>query len=122
RINVLEDGSTEVIVRNGQAEVYNKEIGTIDIKKGRRAIIEEPDYYKIAKLEDKDDWDRWNDRRDDDLFSRVDTYRSSRYVPAALPGVYDLDYYGEWLETPDYGWVWSPRNVALGWAPYRAGY
>lgn len=123
RINVRDDGSTEVIVRQGQAEVYNQELGTIVVKKGRRAIIEGQDFYQLAKLEDKDNWDRWNDRRDDELVSRIsDSNRGARYVPSSIAGVYDLDYYGDWIETPEYGWVWSPRGVAGGWAPYRAGY
>lgn len=123
RVNVRDDGTTEVIVRRGQAEVYNQEIGAIVVKKGRRAVIEGRDnFYQISRLEEKDSWDKWNDRRDDDLFSRVDSYRSTRYVPASIPGVYDLDRYGDWVETPDYGWVWAPRGVATGWAPYRAGY
>ncbi|MFN0085230.1 MAG: DUF6600 domain-containing protein, partial [Blastocatellia bacterium] len=123
RVDVRDDGTTEVIVRRGQAEVYNQEIGAIVVKKGRRAIIEGRDnFYQITRLEEKDSWDRWNDRRDDDMFSRVDSYRSTRYVPASIPGVYDLDRYGDWVESPDYGWVWAPRGVAAGWAPYRAGY
>jgi hypothetical protein len=123
RVNVRDDGTTEVIVRRGQAEVYNQEIGTIVVKKGRRLVIEGRDnFYQIARLEDKDNWDRWNDRRDDDLFARADSYRSTRYVPVGIPGVYDLDYHGDWINTPDYGWVWSPRSVASGWAPYRDGY
>ncbi|MGH9934912.1 MAG: DUF6600 domain-containing protein, partial [Blastocatellia bacterium] len=123
RINVRDDGATEVIVRQGQADVYSQEIGTVIVKKGRRMIVEgRDDAYQITKLEDKDSWDRWNDRRDDDLFSRADTYRSARYVPVSIPGVYDLDNYGEWIETSDYGWAWSPRGVASDWAPYRDGY
>jgi hypothetical protein len=123
RINVRDDGTTEVIVRRGQAEVYNQEIGTVVVKKGRRLIIEgRDDFYQITKLEDKDSWDRWNDRRDDDMLARADNNRSARHVPVAIAGVYDLDYYGDWIETPDYGWVWSPRGVPGGWAPYRHGY
>lgn len=33
RINVRDDGSTEVIVRQGQAEVYSQEIGAVVVKK-----------------------------------------------------------------------------------------
>lgn len=122
RVNVRDDGTTEFIVRRGQAEVYNQEIGTITVKQGRRIVIDGRDanYFQIARLEEKDHWDRWNDRRDDELFARADS-RSVRYVPAALPGVYDLDAHGDWIETPEYGWVWSPRQVAADWAPYRAG-
>ena len=124
RINVQDDGTTEVIVRRGQAEVYNRDIGAVTVKQGRRIVVDGRDanYFQIARLDDKDDWDRWNDRRDDDLSSRAENSRSARYIPVAVPGVYDLDAYGEWYESPDYGWVWSPRSVAVGWAPYRAGY
>lgn len=124
RINVRDDGTTEVIVRRGQAEVYNREIGAVTVKQGRRIVVDGHDanYFQIARLDDKDNWDRWNDRRDDELMSRVENSRSARYVPVSVAGVYDLDYYGEWYESPDYGWVWSPRSVAVGWAPYRAGY
>jgi Family of unknown function (DUF6600)/FecR protein len=123
RLNVRDDGSTEVIVRQGQAEVYNQEIGTIVVKKGRRIMVEASDaFYRVASLEDKDNWDRWNDRRDDDLFSRMNSSHSARYIPVAIPGVYDLDNYGEWIEMPEYGWMWCPRGVAPGWAPYRDGY
>ncbi|MGH9800415.1 MAG: DUF6600 domain-containing protein, partial [Blastocatellia bacterium] len=124
RINVRDDGTTEVIVRRGQAEVYHKDIGAVTVKQGRRILIDGRDanFFQIARMDDKDNWDRWNDRRDDDLFSRAESSRSARYVPVAVPGVYDLDTYGEWYESPDYGWVWSPRSVAVGWAPYRAGY
>lgn len=124
RINVRDDGTTEVIVRRGQAEVYNKQTGTVTVKQGRRIIVDgnDADFFQIVRLEDKDNWDRWNDRRDDDLFSRAESSRSARYVPVAVAGVYDLDTYGDWYESPDYGWVWYPRSVAVGWAPYRQGY
>ncbi len=124
RLNVRDDGTTEVIVRRGQAEVYNQEIGSVVVKQGRRIVVDGRDvnYFQIARLEDKDNWDRWNDRRDDELFARVDTSQSARYIPAAVPGVYDLDTYGDWISTPDYGYVWYPRATAAGWAPYRAGY
>lgn len=122
RINVADDGSTELIVRQGAAEVYNKELGTVNVKEGRRITIDGADAttYQMRKLEDRDDWDRWNERRDEELFARAE-YRSTRYVPVHVPGVYDLDLYGDWYDAPGYGWVWSPRAVASGWAPYRSG-
>lgn len=122
RINVADDGTTELIVRRGAAEIFNKELGTISVKEGRRIIVEGTDssLYQVRKLDDKDDWDRWNERRDEELFARAE-YRSIHYVPAYIPGVYDLDVYGDWYEAPGYGWVWSPRVVAAGWAPYRTG-
>ena len=122
RLSVREDGLTELIVRSGEAEVYNQELGTIVVKKGRRIVIEGDGlgYYQISKLQDKDAFDRWNDRRDDELAYQSDSL-SAKYVPQGIPGVYDLDRYGDWWQTPDYGYVWSPRTVAAGWSPYRVG-
>jgi hypothetical protein len=54
-----------------------------------------------------------------------DPYRRSvsyQYVPSYnVPGIYDLDYYGDWVDVDGYGHCWSPR-VSAGWAPYQNGY
>src|SRR5438309_5891173 len=53
-----------------------------------------------------------------------DPYRSSqsyRYLSADVPGIYDLDDYGDWTDVSDYGHCWAPR-VSAGWAPFRSGY
>jgi FecR protein len=53
-----------------------------------------------------------------------DPYRrnvSYQYVNSYIPGLYDLDYYGDWRNMDDYGYVWSPR-VDAGWMPYQSGY
>lgn len=122
RINVAEDGTTEVIVRDGAAEVYNKELGAVRIKEGRRIIIEgaDPSEYRIARLQDKDWWDQWNERREAELYAIRGAGRTN-HVPAFIAGGYDLDYYGDWVQTSDYGWAWSPRGVGADWAPYRYG-
>ncbi len=52
-----------------------------------------------------------------------DPYRSSasyRYVSADIPGLHDLDYYGDWTNIDGYGHCWAPR-VSSGWAPFRSG-
>jgi hypothetical protein len=33
-----------------------------------------------------------------------------------------LDPYGEWVDVPDYGYVWHPTSVDENWAPYTDGY
>jgi hypothetical protein len=30
--------------------------------------------------------------------------------------------YGNWIERPSYGWVWTPRAVSASWRPYQAGH
>ncbi len=53
-----------------------------------------------------------------------DPYRrnvSYQYVNSYIPGLYDLDYYGDWQNVSGYGYGWSPR-VDAGWSPYQMGH
>ena len=53
-----------------------------------------------------------------------DPYRrtvSYQYVNSYIPGLYDLDYYGDWRNVDGYGYAWAPR-VDSGWMPYQTGY
>jgi hypothetical protein len=53
-----------------------------------------------------------------------DPYRrnqSYQYVNSIIPGVNDLDYYGDWQNVDGYGYAWRPR-VDSGWVPYQQGY
>jgi len=53
-----------------------------------------------------------------------DPYRrnvSYQYANSYIPGLYDLDYYGDWRNVDGYGYAWSPR-VDSGWMPYQTGY
>jgi hypothetical protein len=53
-----------------------------------------------------------------------DPYRrnvSYQHVNSYIPGLYDLDYYGDWQNLNGYGYAWSPR-VDGGWMPYQSGY
>jgi hypothetical protein len=56
--------------------------------------------------------------------SYYDSYRTSasyQYLPVDIPGLYDLDSYGDWVDVSNYGYSWAPR-VTAGWAPFRSGY
>ncbi len=53
-----------------------------------------------------------------------DPYRrnvSYQYANSDIPGLYELDYYGDWRNVDGYGYAWSPR-VEAGWSPYQTGY
>jgi FecR protein len=53
-----------------------------------------------------------------------DPYRrnvSYQYANSYIPGLYDLDYYGDWRNVDGYGYAWAPR-VDDGWMPYQTGY
>jgi hypothetical protein len=34
----------------------------------------------------------------------------------------DLAQYGNWIERPNYGWTWTPRDVSSSWRPYEDGH
>ena len=48
-------------------------------------------------------------------------YVSYQYANSYIPGLYDLDYYGDWQNVNGYGYAWAPR-VASDWMPYQSGY
>ena len=47
---------------------------------------------------------------------------SARYVSPDVVGYEDLDDQGDWHRSPSYGYVWYPRAVDAGWAPYHNGH
>ena len=52
-----------------------------------------------------------------------DPYRrdtSYQYANSSIPGLNDLDYYGDWQNVDGYGNAWRPR-VDAGWVPYQQG-
>jgi len=58
---------------------------------------------------------------DPDYFDPYRRTSSYQYVNSYIPGIDDLDYYGDWRNLDGYGYSWSPR-VDSGWAPYQEGY
>jgi FecR protein len=53
-----------------------------------------------------------------------DPYRrnvSYQYANSYIPGLNELDYYGDWQNIDNYGYAWAPR-VDDGWMPYQTGY
>lgn len=65
-----------------------------------------------------DGFDRWSDDRDRLLAQSP----SLRYASQDIPGVQQLDSYGDWGNDPQYGAIWYPRSVSAGWSPYSSGH
>lgn len=45
----------------------------------------------------------------------------TRYISPEMTGHEELERYGNWQETSEYGSAWFPRGMSPGWAPYRHG-
>jgi hypothetical protein len=117
RVQVNSDSETEVIVREGEAEVTTPQ-GSTTVKQGQAITIRgtsNPE-YRVDSAPPKDDWDRFNKDRDNEIRDAASWRRTNPYYT----GANDLDGHGRWVFIPGYGWVWQPYQDT-GWAPYQAG-
>ncbi len=58
-----------------------------------------------------------------------DEYEQEEWVDGEPAEEVDINYFfdklapfGEWIWTPEYGWVWRPTGVAADWRPYTYGH
>jgi hypothetical protein len=109
---------TAVTVRSGQADVTVPG-STFPVHGGQSARVIGVDTVSqdLAGALPLSELERWAEGRD----MRAERAESVRYVGSEMTGYEDLDEYGVWRDEPQYGWVWAPRAVAVGWAPYRFG-
>jgi len=117
RIQIDADSQTELTVRKGKAEVSTPQ-GSTTVERGQVIYVRGTDNpeYQIANAAPNDEWDRWNNDRD----RAIEKAQSWQYANRYYTGAQDLDSYGNWVNTPDYGNVWAP-NVAADWVPYYDG-
>jgi hypothetical protein len=120
RVTVNEAGDTTFIkVRGGDGEVTGGG-SSYAVHANQTATFTGTDDLNadVQNYSDDDDFDRWCGDRD----RRWDRSTSSRYVSDDVVGYEDLDEYGGWRPTPEYGTVWFPHTTVVGWAPYRYGH
>jgi len=118
RVSVLDDGTTQITVRSGQAEMYSPtgsqylDAGHTTLVRGDPSNPEFQTTYEIAR----DQFDDWSANRDRGLMAS----KSYQYVSPDIYGADDLDQYGNWVPS-QYGNVWQPQGTASGWSPYSDG-
>ncbi len=121
RIDVDHDGSgTRVTVFGGQATVYGQDNAQRDVFAGRSYQFDDSSLaaLTISDYGRGDAFDAWCERRE----RRFAYSDATRYVSSEVVGYQDLDEYGDWQDSPEYGAVWYPSQVPVGWAPYRDGH
>ncbi|MYM41441.1 DUF6600 domain-containing protein [Duganella qianjiadongensis] len=125
RITLLEPGllrvdaerqadTSQIRVLAGSARV-NGAGASLTLNSGRAAEINSNDVRTL--LAQTDGFDRWADERERSGDGSV----STRFVSSGITGYEELDRNGSWTESVEYGPLWTPRNVAADWAPYRDG-
>ena len=120
RLDVNENGDQTVAsIYRGEAEITGSG-NSYRLTEGQQGTFSGTDQltYDVAGIGGQDQFTQWALSRDD----RFDRSRSRQYVSPEMTGYEDLDDYGEWNNTPDYGYVWSPSRVDADWAPYRNGH
>ncbi|HLJ44446.1 MAG TPA: DUF6600 domain-containing protein [Bryobacteraceae bacterium] len=120
RIIVDPDNMMSVVtVRGGQGEVTSGN-QAFTVRPGQEAHVtgDQTTTYELAAAAPPDDMDNWCYERD----QREDRLPAARYVPRDMVGYEDLDDHGVWTENADYGAVWMPRGVPVGWSPYHYGH
>ena len=115
------DDTSQATVVSGQVQ-FEGDRTALTVMPGQRAEFwrdrpDTPTQYSITDpvRDPFSDWVASLDQRDERSVS-------ARYVSPEMTGVEDLDRYGRWEQSPDYGAIWIPRAVAPDWAPYRMGH
>ncbi len=119
RVDVNENGDMSTItVRHGDAEVtYGDKAFPMHAEQSATLHgLERPQQDIVAPVP-IDDFESWSLTRD----RRMENAMSARYVSRDMIGYGDLDGYGAWRTSPEYGAVWYPR-VDAEWVPYRSGH
>ena len=119
RVDVDEQGNTTVTAWQGESEVTAAG-SAFTLHPRQTAFISGLDAptYDLRNAASPDGWDDWCLARD----RREEQAASLRYVSREMIGYEDLDEYGTWRMTAEYGPVWVPARVVAGWAPYHFGH
>jgi hypothetical protein len=110
---------TRVAVRSGEGSATG-EGNTVTVRTGEVATFNNGAslQHETAQASAPDGFDDWCQLRDEHESQSA----SRQYVSEDVIGSEDLDAYGTWRQTPQYGAVWVPAGVGPGWAPYHDGH
>ena len=74
--------------------------------------------WQSTTLGAPDEFDDWSAERERGAAESA----SAGYVASDIPGTQDLENNGQWQQAPEYGYVWVPTALVVGWVPYRYGH
>jgi hypothetical protein len=127
RIDVPKNGRVRLTVREGgSARIYSDTSG-FALRDGRAAELivdgENAGDWDLMAAAPPDAIDSWVAERERYLAQRLKY--DTKYYGEDVWGGEDLQAYGDWIRTDDYGWIWRPFpssiSVYSDWAPYRNG-
>ncbi|MDX6271683.1 MAG: hypothetical protein QOD28_2906 [Acidobacteriota bacterium] len=131
RLDVAANGNVRATVHDGgRARLYSETSG-FTLRDGRSAELvynnsgTEDGDWELSAARNSDDWDSWVGERESYLATRLRHDGRDRYYDNHVWGAEELDLYGDWVNTSEYGYVWRPHVTVINnygdWAPYRYG-
>ncbi|MGB8510125.1 MAG: DUF6600 domain-containing protein, partial [Pyrinomonadaceae bacterium] len=130
RLDVSRDGGVSITARDeGLARIYSESSGFV-LRTGKTAHLtydgEAEGDWELSAAAAFDNWDNWNDERERYLATRLRYEQRDRYYDNDVWGAEELDAYGDWVGTSQYGYVWRPHVTVVNnyqdWTPYRYGH
>jgi hypothetical protein len=127
RLDVSREGRVRLTASDGgRARIYSETSGfTLRDGKSAELVTNGTDAgdWDLSVATGRDDWDSWVMERERYLSARLRDNKD--YYDDNIWGAEELDAYGDWDNTSDYGWVWRPHVTVINnynnWAPYRYG-
>jgi hypothetical protein len=111
-------GGTLVSVDAGEIQISGPGVSKIlGAGESVHLVGSNPIHLLVQRMPGKDPFDMWSQQRDRAFLSS----QARQYVNPATVGSEDLDAYGRWVDTLEYGPVWYPSNLPTGWSPYSNG-
>lgn len=121
RIDVAPDGrGAMVTVFEGSGIVFGTNNTQRNVDADRQYRFDDSDVSRVTlrDIPRGNAFDRFCAERD----AQYADSTSRRYVADNVVGYQDLDRYGNWQTSTQYGEIWYPRDVRADWAPYRDGH
>ncbi len=128
RIDASSGAEVKIKTIEGETRVYSTDSG-FTLRTGRSAVIQVEgamagDWNFSIIL--SDEWDEWVEERDRKVIEKLNRANYGRFYDDLLYGAEDLEEYGNWIHTKEYGWVWKPYDnivkIYSSWSPYRYGH
>ncbi|MDB5359491.1 MAG: FecR protein [Rhodospirillales bacterium] len=93
--------------------------GAVPVETNNELVVTSGDPLQYTQQAVQDDgFDHWVADRS----HRFERPVAHQHVSPQMVGADNLDQYGTWQTSPQYGAVWEPSAVAADWAPYRDGH
>ncbi len=115
-----QNGSTVVTVNSGQVEVTGPNLDQVlTARESVQLTGSNPVSARFVGLLAADALDQFDQYREGEFRNTVAS--NEKYVSPDMIGSEDLAQYGTWSDDQEYGAVWYPTSVAVGWTPYHNG-